>query len=65
MNECEVVELTGSRLMLNMRNNDRTQRTRQTGISHDGGASWTDQRHAPELVEPIWPGQHPPVRVAG
>jgi sialidase-1 len=53
VNECEVVELTGNRLMLNMRNYDRTQRTRQTAISRDGGASWTDQRHAPELIEPI------------
>ncbi|MCL4785931.1 MAG: glycoside hydrolase [Verrucomicrobia bacterium] len=53
VNECEVVELTGNRLMLSMRNYDRAQRTRQTAVSHDGGASWTDQRHAPELIEPI------------
>jgi len=45
--------LTENRLMLNMRNYDRTQRTRQTAISLDGGASWTEQRHAPELIEPI------------
>lgn len=53
VNECEVVELTGNRLLLNMRNYDPTQRTRQTALSHDGGASWTDPGHAPELVEPI------------
>lgn len=53
VNECEVVELTGHRLMLNMRNYDRTQRTRQTTLSHDGGLTWTDQRHATELIEPI------------
>jgi len=53
VNECEVVELTNDRLMLNMRNYDRAQRTRQTAVSPDGGLTWTDQRHAPELVEPI------------
>jgi sialidase-1 len=53
VNECEVVELTGNRLLLNMRNYDRAQRARQTTISHDGGLTWTDQRHATELIEPI------------
>jgi len=53
VNECEVVELTGNRLLLNMRNYDRTQRTRQVAMSHDGGGSWTNQRHDPELIEPI------------
>ena len=53
VNECEVVELTGNRLLLNMRNYDRSQRTRQVAISRDGGLTWTDQRHAPELIEPI------------
>ncbi|MCW5553577.1 MAG: exo-alpha-sialidase [Verrucomicrobiae bacterium] len=53
VNECEVVELTGNRLLLNMRNYDRAQRTRQTAFSYDGGVTWTDQRHATELIEPI------------
>ena len=53
VNECEVVELTGARLLLNMRNYEPTQRTRQQAISTDGGLTWTDQRHVPELVEPI------------
>ncbi len=53
VNECEVVELTGNCLVLNMRNYDRTQRTRRIAIGYDGGASWTDPRHAPELIEPI------------
>ena len=65
VNECEVVELTGNRLLLNMRNYDKSQRTRQQAISADGGLTWADQRHAPELIEPIcqasirrywWPG---------
>jgi sialidase-1 len=65
VNECEVVELTEDRLLLNMRNYDRTQRTRQQAVSRDGGLTWFDQRHVPELIEPIcqasirrhsWPG---------
>jgi sialidase-1 len=53
VNECEVVELSGGRLMLNMRNYDRDAKTRQVAFSDDGGQSWTDQRHDPALVEPI------------
>lgn len=53
VNECEVVELEDGRLLLNMRNYDRSQRTRQQAWSTDGGASWRDQRHVPELIEPI------------
>ena len=65
VNECEVVELTNGRLMLNMRNYDRSQRSRQVAVSSDGGMTWSDQRHATELIEPIcqastrrysWPG---------
>lgn len=65
VNECEVVELTGGRLLLNMRNYDRSQRTRQQASSADGGLAWSQQRHVPELIEPIcqasirrfsWPG---------
>jgi len=53
VNECEVVELSGGRLMLNMRNYDRAQKSRQIAISSDGGITWADQRHATELIEPI------------
>ena len=53
VNECEVVELTDNRLLLNMRNYDPKQRARQQAISTDGGLTWTHQRHVPELVEPI------------
>jgi len=65
VNECEVVELAGGRLLLNMRNYDKAQCTRQQAISADGGMTWADQRHVPELIEPIcqasirrysWPG---------
>ena len=53
VNECAVVELSDGRLLLNMRNYDRTQRQRQIALSDDGGANWYEQRFAPELVEPI------------
>ena len=53
VNECEVVELAGAKLMLNMRNYERTQRTRQTAASDDGGLTWHDQGHDPALIEPI------------
>lgn len=53
VNECEVVELTGGRLMLNMRNYNRTTRTRQTAVSDDGGLTWRNQAHDAALIEPI------------
>lgn len=53
VNECEVVELSDGRLLLNMRNYDRAQRTRQQAVSADGGRTWQHQRHVPELIEPI------------
>ncbi len=55
VNECEVVELTDppGRLMLNMRNYDRNNRTRQTAVSDDGGTTWRDQKHDSVLIEPI------------
>jgi len=53
VNECEVAELDDGRLLLNMRNYDRTKRTRQQATSLDGGVTWTQQRHVAELIEPI------------
>lgn len=53
VNECEVVEIADGRLLLNMRNYDPAARTRQQAVSADGGLTWTDQGHVPELVEPI------------
>lgn len=69
VNECAVVELTGGKLMLNMRNYDRSRQTRQTAVSPDGGLTWRDQKHDPALVEPIcqaaaerhrWPAANQP-----
>jgi len=53
VDECEVVELTGNRLMLNMRNYDRSEHCRQVAISADGGLTWKDQHFDPTLVEPV------------
>lgn len=53
VNECEVVELSDGRLMLNMRNYDRSQHQRQVAVSADGGLTWTDQRHDAALIEPV------------
>lgn len=53
VNECEVAELSDGRLLLNMRNYDRDQRTRQQAVSVDGGMTWTGQSHVPELADPI------------
>jgi len=53
VNECETVELPGGRLMLNMRNYDRTKKNRQVTISDDGGLTWHEQRFDTTLIEPI------------
>jgi len=69
VNECGVVELTGGKLMLNMRNCDKSKKNRQVTVSDDGGQSWRDQRFEEALIEPIcqgairrcrWPGQNAP-----
>jgi sialidase-1 len=65
VNECEVVELAGGRLMLNMRNYDSAKKCRQVAVSEDGGLSWKDQHLDETLIEPrcqaaierySWPG---------
>jgi len=53
VNECEVAELCGGRLLLNMRNYDRSQHCRRTSISEDGGLTWAPVVFDPVLVEPI------------
>jgi sialidase-1 len=53
VNECEVLELENGRLMLNMRNYDAENPTRQVAFSVDGGETWTGQTHASELLDPI------------
>jgi sialidase-1 len=53
VNECEVVELVGNRLMLNMRNYDRAQHSRKVSVSLDGGMTWGDIYADRALIEPI------------
>ncbi|MFO7615875.1 MAG: sialidase family protein [Bacteroidales bacterium] len=53
VNECTVAELPDGRLMLNMRNYDRLQKNRKVSFSDDGGATWSDLKDDPALVEPI------------
>ncbi|MBM4067604.1 MAG: exo-alpha-sialidase [Planctomycetes bacterium] len=58
-NECQVVELGDSSLMLNMRNyhgdKDRSRR-RAVAFSKDGGQTWSDSRYDDALIEPICQG---------
>ncbi len=53
VNECQVVELTDGRLLLNMRNYERSHKCRQVAISADGGLTWQDQRFDATLIEPL------------
>lgn len=53
VNECAVVALKDGTLLLNMRNYDRTCRTRQIASSRDGGLTWENQRFDDALIEPI------------
>ncbi len=52
-NECQIVELIDSTLMINMRNADRAKKTRAIATSRDGGLTWSKVYHDPALVEPI------------
>lgn len=52
-NECEVAELPGGRLLLNMRSHDRSVKARQVSHSDDGGATWSKAVSDETLIEPI------------
>ena len=53
LNECAIAELADGSLLLNMRNYDRSKRTRAVSRSTDGGRTWSEPLHHPELPEPI------------
>lgn len=53
VNECTVAELSDGRLILNMRNYDRTKKSRKISISSDGGENWGDIYADETLIEPI------------
>ena len=53
VNECSVAEIGKGKLILNMRNYDRTQMNRKISISNDYGESWGDIYDDKALIEPI------------
>ena len=53
VNECSVAEIGKGKLILNMRNYDRTQMNRKISISNDYGESWGNIYDDKALVEPI------------
>ena len=53
VNECTVAELPDGKLILNMRNYDRTQKSRKISFSHDAGMSWSAIQPDTALIEPI------------
>jgi sialidase-1 len=55
-NETTVAEISQGNLMLNIRNSDRTHKTRLTSISTDGGQNWGDVQTDTTLIEPICQG---------
>jgi len=56
VNECTVAELPDGKLMLNMRNYERTQKTRKVSLSKDGGITWENIYSDKSLPEPICQG---------
>lgn len=55
-NENMAAELSGGRLMLNLRNQQGHVRARYTAISDDGGQSWKDQKFDMSLPDPVCQG---------
>lgn len=53
VNECTIAEMPGDRLMLNMRNYDRSKKSRKVSVSRDGGITWGNIYADESLVEPI------------
>jgi len=56
VNECTVAELSDGKLMLNMRNYDRSQKARKISLSNDGGVTWGNIYSDKSLPEPICQG---------
>jgi sialidase-1 len=54
-NESQVTELTGGRLLMNMRSYNKKY-CRAISESNDGGESWSEIRHDLQLVEPVCQG---------
>ena len=56
VNECTIAELSDGKLMLNMRNYDRSQKARKVSLSNDGGVTWGNIYSDKSLPEPICQG---------
>ena len=56
VNECTIAELSDGKLMLNMRNYDRSQKARKISLSNDGGITWGNIYSDKTLPEPICQG---------
>ncbi len=55
-NENMATELSGGRLMLNLRNQRGNVKARYTAISDDGGQTWKDQKFDMNLPDPVCQG---------
>lgn len=54
--ECTAAELSDGRIVLNMRNADRSIPNRKVSYSHDGGLHWTKPQFDSTLIEPVCQG---------
>lgn len=55
-NESSAAEISGGRLMMNIRNQRGDIRQRIVGISSDGGESWSETYFDPQLPDPVCEG---------
>ena len=53
VNECEIVEISDGRILLNMRSYESSTRARQIATSNDGGITFSAQHIDHQLIEPI------------
>ena len=53
LNECQVAELSDGRLLINMRNYNRSVKARRIAYSADAGATWSAPAYDAMLIEPI------------
>ncbi len=72
VNECQVVELPGGKLLMNLRNYAKAPNAKRRAISasDDGGATWSPVTYDATLIEPICQAslihiKHDPVRNPG
>ena len=64
LNECQVVELSDGKVMINMRNYTRPPNARRVAVSTDSAESWNTPIYDTTLIEPICEGAVELVRPA-